>query len=212
LTDYPDFPESLVLGGLKKEYTEQIVIDAVAPKMYSLTKPTPFPGVHVRPPHMPSDKKEWVDKSKLRSCLEFCPGCLRNEKGHTVKDQHAVDATGARLCVAQCPGCSCVKVMMKGVPAADRSIETLEKLQAGEEISYDQHEKLGALARRGFRDTPRMQKITKAMRSVYDKRIMLPDGNTKPLVIESERHLSIGFIQRTAPDPPEWLSALLRAA
>lgn len=91
------------------------------------------------------------------------------------------------------------KVTMKGFPQRMRTKENLEKLKAGESLSWEQLEKVRSLARTGFRRPPKMregdtgpknlQQVTKSFRSGYDKRVVLPDGRTRAVVLD-ERELA----------------------
>lgn len=195
ITDYNGFADSKELGGLKREYDEEITIECFRPKMYRLTKATPFSGEHQR---------DLVDGK--RACLTCCPGCLKDDGGKTLKDQH-VTKDDQRSCLKTCPGCSFEKVLLKGVTRDLRTTETIRKLVGGEEIVYQQHEKLGILAKRGFRDTPKMATIRKSMKSKYDKRRLdQATGETKPIILSGERYLSFCF--RSLPEsyaPPTWL-------
>lgn len=215
ITSYPDYPESKELGGLKKEFEEPITIEAYAPKMYKLSKPTPFEGAHVR-------RGEGKDAKK--ACEVTCWGCKKptdEDKAAKkplvngrVRGEHAVNDKGEKLCKKECPGCATMKVLMKGVPKDMRTEETLEKLLVRrEEVNYPQHEKLGTLAKRGFRDTPRMQQVKKSMRSEYDKRIMNREtGTTEPLILEGDQYLSVRFqqvVQEGIYETPDWLAAVV---
>lgn len=195
LTSFGGYRETNELGGLKKEYQEQVTIECFAPKMYRLTKPTPFAGEHAR--------------RGGRQCVTLCPGCKKNEKGDFIKGEHEIAENGERNCLKSCPGCSCEKIMMKGFPRDLKTSETLEKLQRKEEISYIQHEKLGVLAKGGFRATPQMATIRKSIKSEYDKRIMDPrTGDTKPIVLDGIEFLSQRFrviaLEKSYKIPP-WL-------
>lgn len=74
-----------------------------------------------------------------------------------------------------------VKIAMKGF--RDRSEETFNRARDGEIIYRDELEKLGALAQAGFKRGPLMRKVAKSIQSVDTKRLWLPDGTSKPLVI-----------------------------
>lgn len=202
LTDYGGLSDNDELGGLKKEFNgERIRVIAYGPKTYVLEKDIPFEGEH--------DQDESVgDKEGQRRCLDKCPGCLKRE-GKLVQGEHETDEKG-RKCKSACPGCATHKVMMKGVPKNLRTRKTLERMHDGkEEVSFQLHEKLGALAKAGLRRTPLMVDIKKSMKSTYDKRAIATDGNdTLPLVFADPTYISPPFILR-ATDPeyriPKWL-------
>jgi hypothetical protein len=75
---------------------------------------------------------------------------------------------------------------MKGFPKAVRTKENLEKLIAGDAVSFSRLEKIGSMARKGFKTPPEMVEIAKRFRSRYDKRVVMPDGTTKPVVLRLE--------------------------
>lgn len=199
LTSYGDYPDSKELGGLKKEYEEVITIESFAPKMYRLSKEKPFSGEHKR-----------VDGKK--QCLTLCSGCKRDEKDKLVPGEHELKADGTRNCEKKCPGCGGEKIMMKGFPKDYKTSEVLVKLQNKEEISYEQHEKLGILAKSGFRRTPRYQTIKKSLKSEYDKRTFTQGGNTSPIVIDDLDFLSPRFqevARSEAYQIPAWLEKVI---
>lgn len=77
------------------------------------------------------------------------------------------------------------KVTMKGFPQKLRTQENLERLQAGEELSYENLEKIRTLAGLGFRRGPQMRTVKKSFKSAYDKRVILEDGiRTKAVVLD----------------------------
>lgn len=79
------------------------------------------------------------------------------------------------------------KLAMKGLPKEKRTEETLRALQAGETITFKRLEKLGAMAEKGFLEPPTMLTVKKRHMTCYDKREMLPDGDTAPLHLEPAR-------------------------
>lgn len=74
-----------------------------------------------------------------------------------------------------------VKVRMKGFRKSDE--DTFERARRGETIVRQELEKLGALARAGFKRGPLMREVKKSIRSVDTKRHWLPDGRSLPLVL-----------------------------
>lgn len=76
------------------------------------------------------------------------------------------------------------KVTMKGFPKDVRTKENLDKLRAGQSVSFERLEKVRTLARDKFREPPKMTRVTKGFRSAYDKRVVLENGDTAPLVID----------------------------
>lgn len=201
ITNCDTIPDSTELGGLKREYNgETVEIVCYAPKVYQVTKETPFPKEH---------EKDVEDK---RRCLETCPGCKLDAKGKPIKGEHATDEDGRRLCLEKCPGCNRTKIMMKGVPKEQRTLNTVRKLEGGDAINYQLLEKLGQLLRDGLRFTPRTREITKTMKMLYDKRVYLPNGDTRPIKVSGDAHLSPAYLQARPKlgSPPSWLGAILK--
>lgn len=83
----------------------------------------------------------------------------------------------------KCGGCSHVKVTMKGLPKRERTPTNMLKLRAGGAVSFKRLEKVRSLARKGFHTSPVMVKVSKSIVSAYDKRIVLPDGGTRAIVL-----------------------------
>jgi hypothetical protein len=116
---------------------------------------------------------------------------LERMDGLPFDDEHGAECPmeeAARRGVARedrpvCAGCSTAKVTMKGFPKAVRTKENLEKLIAGDAVSFSRLEKIGSMARKGFKTPPEMVEIAKRFRSRYDKRVVMPDGTTKPVVL-----------------------------
>jgi hypothetical protein len=192
LTNLDDLPTSDDLGKAKKEWNgDKLDIICHAPKMYTLKKSdktgSPFAGEHEK------------DKEKTHVCQGCAPPYLT--------DIHD------KKCSGKCGGCSRVKIMMKGVPRNMKTEQTIESLLAGSEIFFRQHEKLGALARRDLRDTPMMIDVKKSMKSKYDKRILLPSGNTRAIVVgkdvDAEAYLSETWIGLPRDyEAPMWLTEI----
>jgi hypothetical protein len=90
----------------------------------------------------------------------------------------------------KCKGCSPHKIAMKGFPrkCAEtgkdvRTLENLNRLRAGETVAFKRLCKVRSLAREGFSQGPTLHAVTKSFKSAYDKRTMLADGTTVPLVL-----------------------------
>lgn len=76
-------------------------------------------------------------------------------------------------------------VKAKGIPKALRTPEGFEKLRWRVRLDFELLEKVGILARLGFARGPRMRKVHKTVHEdVFGKRQRLPDGGTRPLIIE----------------------------
>jgi hypothetical protein len=215
LCNSPEIPDSTELGGLKKEFGgERVFVYCYAPKMYYLEKETPFEGEHVI--------KEISFDEYMPQCLTECPGCktFKNEKGKTkhLAGEHVTDENGQRLCYVpskrkfHCPGCAKYKIIMKGFPKEMRRPDVLVALRKSLSVKYRRQERLGTLLRRGLIDTPMMVEVEKSLKSSYDKRVFLPDGDTRPIVLDNVKFLSERFRQ-VALDPayqiPRWLVDVL---
>ena len=74
------------------------------------------------------------------------------------------------------------QVKAKGMQTRNR--ETFETLAAGEEITMRRLEKVGSLARAGFRRGPRMLTVPKRLRLDQGKRVIHPDGSTSAYHID----------------------------
>jgi len=64
-----------------------------------------------------------------------------------------------------------------------RTLENLNRLRAGETVSFKRLCKVRSLAQEGFVQGPMLHAVTKSFKSVYDKRTILPDGSSIPLVL-----------------------------
>lgn len=73
------------------------------------------------------------------------------------------------------------KVVMKGY--SSRDFETFEHVKGGGEFQGRNLEKIGSLARRGFRSGPQLLETKKMIRSHDTKRLFLKDGSSKPVRI-----------------------------
>lgn len=76
------------------------------------------------------------------------------------------------------------KVAMKGYRKPDAAL--FDRVASGETIIKQELEKLGALAKAGFRRGPLMREVKKRLVSEDKKRVWLPDGFSLPLTIEPQ--------------------------
>jgi hypothetical protein len=123
------------------------------------------------------------------TCLAIQPKVYMIEKEKPFKGEHEtgcktrckeVDCEGCE----KCHGCSKRKISMKGFPKETRTKENLEILQAGGTIQFSRLNKVRTLARSGFMDGPSMKTdVKKSFRTKYDKRVMLEDGSSRPVVL-----------------------------
>lgn len=74
------------------------------------------------------------------------------------------------------------KLAMKGY--REKSKDEFDKVRRGEEVSFQVLSKLGQMAKGSFRDPPTMRTISRQLQSEDRKRTYLPNGTTKPLVLE----------------------------
>jgi DNA polymerase type B, organellar and viral len=78
------------------------------------------------------------------------------------------------------------KLAMKGIPKDLRTVDTLRALQRGETVTFPRLERLGAMAGRQFVEPPRMRQAKKSMKAKNDKRVMVCDVDSRPIVLEIE--------------------------
>ena len=203
ISDCPDIPDSTKLGGLKREYNgEKVFVYCYAPKMYYIRKETIFKGEHHR---------FGQDKEYKRRCIETCPGCQKDSDGNFIAGKHVIE-NGERQCEKKCGGCADFKIMMKGFPAFLRTPETLERLKDQQTIQFRNQERLGALARGGFKTTPHMYTVKKSIKSEYDKRLWDGENNTRALVLDDPEFLSERFktvATNSKYRRPRWLDTVL---
>jgi hypothetical protein len=122
-------------------------------------------------------------------CLAIQPKVYMIQKETPFKDEHAKTCDNpckeldCKTC-GKCHGCALEKVAMKGFPKQVRTRENLAKLRAGEKLKFSRLNKVRTLARSGFLDPPTMNlNVTKSFKTAYDKRVMLEDGTTLPVVL-----------------------------
>lgn len=103
---------------------------------------------------------------------------LKKEKAFPNEHEHGCPKKG-------CSGCSRVKLAMKGIPREKRTEDTLRLLKNGAKVEFGRLEKLGAMAVRGFRYSPRVTPTHKRHVAKYDKREFIDDGaDSTPVYIE----------------------------
>ena len=146
----------------------------------------------------------YCDTDSIITDLAEVPGCsnelgdLKNEYPGEVID---VDLVGPKMYMMakrgvpfkgehkqgcknkECPGCSNEKFVMKGVPKEQRTAKTLHTFRAKKEISFQRLQKLGGMMAQGLSKPPHMITATKSLKSGYDKRHLLMNGDSLPLVI-----------------------------
>ncbi len=75
------------------------------------------------------------------------------------------------------------KLVCKGVPSRSLDPASFERFLAGGKVSFKRLAKLRTMAREGLR-SPWLVATHKRMVTAYDKRIVLPDGSTLPIVLD----------------------------
>ena len=186
-------PSSSELGMLKDEFAGELIdYVAVQPKVYRVTR---------------SGLNDEVLSGERFDLAPTFLRYLRDSKIEKAKKDLGEDATKEEI---EAHAESLVelgrvdKVTMKGFPKKVRTRENLEKLQknlekiqaakrAGEKlrdlevVTWEQLEKIRALARAGFRRPPKMAGadgyVSKSFRTEYDKRVITADGNTRTRVL-----------------------------
>lgn len=75
-------------------------------------------------------------------------------------------------------------VKAKGFGREHRNYAALSALLEGQAIAYDHLEKIGTLAREGFKRGPLMVRKTKRLKTQIHKRVFLADGSSRPIRLE----------------------------
>ena len=162
ITDLDNLHTSSELGELKNEYPGEVLT------------------VELIGPKMYMLEKK---KAFAKEHGSHCP-MLRDSSGGT---RGAVSGPPA-----DCPGCSQQKLAMKGIPKDLRNVDTLRALQRGETVSFPRLERLGAMAGRQFLEPPRMRQAKKSMKAKNDKRVMVCDVDSHPIVLEEPSQVTNG--------------------
>lgn len=74
------------------------------------------------------------------------------------------------------------KIVCKGVPGEVLDRESFARFLMGKPVFFRRFSKLRTLAKEGLRN-PHMVKTHKCMVTGYDKRVVMPDGTTRPIVL-----------------------------
>jgi len=116
-------------------------------------------------------------------------GAFLQPKVYMIEQEEPFEGEHLASCAdKKCTGCSASKVTMKGFPKSLRTKESLERLQAGETLTYDNLEKVRTLARLRFDRSPAMKIVKKSFKGTYDKRVLHDDGTTSAHVLGTELH------------------------
>lgn len=75
-------------------------------------------------------------------------------------------------------------VRAKGFGKDHRNLESIKRLVEGQALAYDHLEKIGAMARAGFKRGPLMVPKTKSLKTQIQKRDFDARGNSKPLILK----------------------------
>lgn len=75
------------------------------------------------------------------------------------------------------------KVTAKGIAPSERTATNFERLEKRGEVSWRQTEKIRTLAVTQFKRPPQMKRVTKSLKSPYDKRVLMSDGSTRAHVL-----------------------------
>jgi hypothetical protein len=111
-------------------------------------------------------------------------GEMKDEYPNDMIDFEALQPKGYKVRLSQ-SGKTVVK--FKGLSERARTLKNFEKMQKGETVSYNRLGKVRTLAAQDFWTAPAMVKVEKSVRSRYDKRLLLPDGTTMPIVLDGTR-------------------------
>lgn len=111
------------------------------------------------------------------SCTDAeCRGC---------RALHKKTRPGTNVCAENelCVGCKApVKVAMKGVPKDSQRGDVFDLLEGGGEVHFSRLTKFRTMLQKNL-DSPLEEAAHRAIRSEYDKRTVLPGGDTRPLCI-----------------------------
>ena len=166
---------STALGALKDEYPgETLECEALQPKVYILQKTSPFGGEH----EAGCQNKACAGCSTVKIAAKGIPKAHR-----TLANMHKL-RYGQELC-EQLAGER--KAYLRGEMALStfrsRARVLIDEVKRAGTVTFERLEKVRSLARVGFSRPPRMVSVTKSLRSQYDKRLVLPDGSTRPLIL-----------------------------
>lgn len=138
---------------------------------------------------------EWKVEEKSFSYNAMLPKmymlCLHEKgcKDHACRGcrvMHKKTKPGSNLCAdnEMCIGCkNPQKVAMKGVPKKSQTGEVYELLKAGGEVRFSRLTKFRTMLLKALL-SPLEEPAHRAIKSEYDKRTMLPNGDTRPLYLE----------------------------
>ena len=113
---------------------------------------------------------------------ELLRGRFIQPKVYLLEKDKPFDGEHLKTCRSKtCKGCSTTKVAMKGFPKAVRTVDTLDRLERGDVISFERLEKIRTLASARFERPPAMAGVKKSFRSQYDKRLRDTEGGTLPV-------------------------------
>lgn len=100
--------------------------------------------------------------------------------GVPFEKEHKEYGSNGKCIIPGCKGCATIALRMKGVqrPTNDK----WERMLRGEEIQWDRPQMYRTIARRGL-SCPEMTIAKKSIRSEYDKRVMMTDGTSRPLLM-----------------------------
>jgi len=107
---------------------------------------------------------------------------FKGEHETKCKKKNRCDGDPDKCKCGMCHGCAHHKVTFKGLPKSRRRKDIFEILVSGLETFYQRLEKVRGMARRSFDGPPQMVVVSRSIVSKYEKREVLPDGTTKPLV------------------------------
>ena len=123
-------------------------------------------------------------------------GEMKDELGGDMVDFEAVQPKGY-VTRKHSTGESTIK--FKGLPGRERTLANFRKMVNHESVSYRRLGKVRTLAAQDFWPAPSMVKVEKSVKSQYDKRILMSDGSTMPIVFDGDRIVAASRFDGYAP-------------
>lgn len=132
-----------------------------------------------------ADTDSMLTDAVISSSLKL--GEMKDEYPNDLIDFEAIQPKGYKVRLHKSGK---VVVKFKGLPERQRTVKTFEKMKTHQVVSYKRLGKVRTLAAKDFWPSPSMVKVEKSVKSKYDKRTLLEDGTTLPIVLDGTRIVS----------------------